>query len=39
VNLGATRAEELSQKIENDYGDFNDYSLTGVHAHSTLNTY
>jgi hypothetical protein len=31
--------EELSQKIEYDYGDYDDYSLTGVHTHPTLNTY
>jgi hypothetical protein len=29
----------LSQKIENNYGDYNDYSLIGVHVHPTLNTY
>jgi hypothetical protein len=25
-------AEESSQKIENNYGNFDDYSRTGVHA-------
>jgi hypothetical protein len=30
--------EELSQEIEYDYSDYNDYSLTGVHTHPTLNT-
>jgi hypothetical protein len=39
ANLGATGAEELIQKIEYDYGDDNDYSITSVHAHPTLNTY
>jgi hypothetical protein len=39
ANLGATGAEELIQKIEYDYGDYNDYSLTGVHVHPILNTY
>jgi hypothetical protein len=39
VNLGATGAKELSQKIEYDYDDYEDYSLIGVHAHLILNTY
>jgi hypothetical protein len=33
------RAGETSQKIENNYGNYDDYLHTGVHARLILNTY
>jgi hypothetical protein len=36
---GILGAEESSLRIENNYGNYDDYLHTGVHAHPTLNTY